>query len=356
MTKIIIAVVGGTLLISAVMIFGFSGQNQKESGRVEISQPEYDFGAISMAAGKISRIFEVKNIGEKTFKATSEIIPQYVRRAKRSEYQAEIRQNMFQLAASEFNSPHPEKPDTLPRLELLENPNDLQTGLLTAMVYPYGNISWKNLKNKISRLSGQKKDTLIKTFFGERKNRRDRPGRGLETGYPLTFDLVTNWGVYKDLMRHRMNTQLRQLFTTEIGFEIPEDLISAGFRDKVQECVDQADLLFKLIAKEDPILAQYAVLHGHYIRWSLGINAREAFHLLELRTVAQGHWQYRRAAQEMHKLILKRLPWLGEAMKFVDHKDYFWSRADSEARQRAAEDVLDKKIETDTLDKMTPIT
>ena len=144
-------------------------------------------------------------------------------------------------------------------------------------------------------------------------------------------------------MRHRMNTQQRQLFTTQIGFEIPEEIKLAGFETKVLECINKTNGLYEQIAGANPVLAQYAVLHGHFVRWSLGMNDREAMHLTELRSTPQGHPQYRRIAQKIHELITARSPWRGEAMKFVDYNDYYWSRADSEARQRVKEKKLDEK-------------
>jgi hypothetical protein len=97
------------------------------------------------------------------------------------------------------------------------------------------------------------------------------------------------------------------------------------------------------MAEENPELAQYAVLHGNYVRWTMGLNDRAAMHLIELRTTPQGHPQYRKVGQMMHQEILKVSKWRGEAMKFVDYGDYYWSRADSEAKQRVKEAELDKK-------------
>ena len=289
-----------------------------------------------------SDIPEVAKIAEKALKAAGEVIPQYVRRAKRSEYQAGVKKNMFELAKKLFGSIRPEIPDTLPAVALAEA-TSTDTATVAAMLFPFTNLSLTTLRAKIEKFSESTKTEIIKTYIGDRKTRRDRPGRALEDGYPYTFGLVTNWSVYKDLMRHRMNTQQRQLFTTQIGFEIPEEIKLAGFETKVLECINKTNGLYEQIAGANPVLAQYAVLHGHFVRWSLGMNDREAMHLTELRSTPQGHPQYRRIAQKIHELITARSPWRGEAMKFVDYNDYYWSRADSEARQRVKEKKLDEK-------------
>ncbi len=310
---------------------------------------------------------EAQEIGKKTHAALAEVIPQYVRRAKRNEYEAENIREMFKLTAELFGDVEPEKPKTLPSYWLLDqgenyiarhleaqkiNPENIREliqkasdiDMIIAMLYPYTGFSMKTLRSKVEGMNDQQKRKVIDTYVHTRANRRDRPGRALEDGYPYTFDLVTNWGVYKDLMRHRINTQQRQLFTTKIGFYLPEELEAAGLKEKALECVTRAEKLFDAIAQQDRQLAQYAVLHGHYCRWSIGFNDREAMHMLELRSTPQGHPNYRIAAQEMHKLIANRSPWRAEIMKFVDHNDYYWSRADSEAKQRVKENELDEKF------------
>jgi hypothetical protein len=71
------------------------------------------------------------------------------------------------------------------------------------------------------------------------------------------------------------------------------------------------------------------------------MNDRALQHMIELRTTPQGHPSYRRACQAMHRAIEARSPWRAGVMRFADHADHFWSRADSEARQRQKEAALD---------------
>jgi len=291
-----------------------------------------------------SDIDEVKTLAQKTFDATSQIIPQYVRRAKKNEYLKAIDHDMYQIARTVFDAETPEVPDKTPDFVLADKRVSEMDSMVAVMIYPYTNISLTAIRERVKKLSAREKSEIIKNYVGDRKTRRDRPGRALEDGYTYTFDLVTNWGVYKDLMRHRMNTQVRQLFTTKLGFDMPQELKLAGFEDKAKAVVEASDKLFDLMHKVSPELAQYAVLHGSFTRWVLGMNDREAMHLLELRSTPQGHPQYRYAAQEIHKLIKKRAPWKAAMMKFVDYGDYYWSRADSEARQRVKERKFEESL------------
>lgn len=289
-----------------------------------------------------SDIPEAQEIGQKALAATSQVIRQYVRRARRNEYIVKNRTAMRQLAAELFSDAQ-DAPQALPQVDLQDEKIDRDVATIAAMLFPYSRLSLRTLRAKVAAMPEDVRQRVIAAYIGDRQARRDRPGRALEDGYPYTFDLVTNWGVYKDLMRHRMNTQQRQLFTTKLGFDAPQELIDAGFMDKAQACVDKADALFDLIVTVNPELAQYAVLHGHGARWSLGANDRELLHLTELRSTPQGHPQYRKVAQLLHRAIAARSAWRGSAMKFVDYGDYFWSRADSEAKQRVKEMQLEDK-------------
>src|SRR5690606_28066968 len=140
----------------------------------------------------------------------------------------------------------------------------------------------------------ERRKGIVEAYVGDRVTRRDRPGRAFEAGYPYTFDMVTDFGTYKDLERHRMTTQLRQKFSPELGFAMPEDLIEAGYADRVQECHDLALALYRRMLPDLPEEASYATLHGSKVRWVIGFNDREAHHLIELRTTPQGHASYRR--------------------------------------------------------------
>ncbi len=296
-------------------------------------------------------------------KALDQTIPQYVKRAKRRSYNAEINREMYKLAHELFTGFKREEATSEAKYrlmdrgepviaELIKNGVEVSNALneaadislLATALYPYTDLSLNQIRLIISKYSLEARDRVWNTYMGNRETRRNRPGRALEDGYYYTFDLITNFGVYKDLERHRMNTQQRQLFTTKLGYSIPQEIELIGATEKLVECFQKADELFDAIKKEDSTMAQYAVLHGHNVRWMLGINDRALMHMLELRSTPQGHPQYRVAAQEMHKLVMQRDKRRGEAMKFVDYNDYYWSRADSEAKQRSKESKLEDLI------------
>lgn len=311
-----------------------------------------------------SPIDEVRDLAAKTQEQLAKIIPRYVQRAKPNAYAMATRADMATLASVLFAGVAPGEGDEVDLLDrggaailkaltdgVVMHPDAVERAILdeednlmmAQMLYPYLTHSLRQIRAIVRDLPADKKELIRATYLGDRKTRRDRPGRALESGYPYTFDLITDFGTYKDLERHRMMTQQRQRFTPTLGFNMPEDLVRAGFEDKAQACVRKAVALYELLCADHPEAASYATLHGSRVRWTTGTNDRAEMHLIELRTTPQGHPSYRRICQLRHKAITARSAWRGEAMKFADHGEYFWSRADSEAKQRVKEAALETK-------------
>ncbi|MFA6604258.1 MAG: FAD-dependent thymidylate synthase [Patescibacteria group bacterium] len=307
---------------------------------------------------------EARRLAESAQRELDQIMPRYVKRAKRQEYAVNNRERMKKLAAEMFVgiAPIEEPPVTLVdrgedamaaklggelamsadalRGALRDEEDDL---LLSCMLYQFTVHPLRQIRDIVRQLKPEQKQRLIEAYVGARQTRRDRPGRAFEAGYPYTFDLATDFGTYKDLMRHRMTTQLRQKFTPLHGFVMPPDLEAAGFANQAKLCSEKAAELYNRLTPDFPEQASYATLHGSKVRFIMGLNDREASHLIELRTTPQGHPSYRKVCQEMHKAIAARSPWRAAVIRFADHNDYFWSRAASEARQRSEERELDKR-------------
>jgi thymidylate synthase ThyX len=284
---------------------------------------------------------EVSTIGLDLFRELTKIIPKYVHRAQPKKYNMAIDSEMRKLANQIFSSI---EVDDSEKVTLV--PIELRNGeeyLIASMLYGYTKHPLKQIHRLVRNFDRETRELIKKTYVGQRQTRRDRPGRALESGYTYTFDLFADYGTYKDLMRHRMNTQIRQTFSPEHGIIIPQDLVDAGFEKQVLECQKRVLDLYQTLHGELGDVASYVTLHGNRVRWLMGFNDREAMHMLELRTTKQGHPQYRKLCQEMHIEIAQADPWRASIMNFVDHNSYDSARGDSEARQRQKEHLLDEK-------------
>ena len=283
---------------------------------------------------------EMHKLAEEAHQELNHVMPRYVERAAANTYQVDIRSNMRRLGAQLCPTDSPLVRGGH-RIELLPEA-DLATSTLAQMLFSYTELSTTQLRETVRELTPEQRTNLIKTYHGQRDNRRQRPGRALEDGYPIKFELQADFGIYRDLHRHRMLTQERQLLSTRLGFvEIPAAFDAIGERAAVEHCIELSRNLYEEIRKVLGVdYAQYAVLFGFNLRWTMGMNLREAMHLLELRTIKQGHPSYRQVAQEMHRQLATRYPEFAAEMKFVDYNDYTSARADSEAYQRQKEAQL----------------
>jgi hypothetical protein len=154
-------------------------------------------------------------------------------------------------------------------------------------------VPYNKIVSDVKKMSKIKKQEIISTFTKLRKNRRHRPPRAFElTQY--TFDLINNFGMFRDFHRHRALTLERQLLTTDHRYSIPKEIKLLGMEKDFKDCMYQTKQVFEKIRKINPEQAQYVVNFAYNYPYFMHFNLREACHLIELRTVPQGHIDYRR--------------------------------------------------------------
>lgn len=212
--------------------------------------------------------------------------------------------------------------------------------LVPDMLYEHSNLPLKQIENEVADWSYEKKLEIFEAYIGERLNRRHKPGRALEKAH-YSWDLVCDYGIFRDLQRHRMVDDLEwQELTPRYGYDMPKLVEDAGLVDDFERCFEISLKLHSLLQANGYALeAQYATLLGHKMRWKITYNAREAFHLHELRTSPQGHPGYRKLVQQMHEKLSEVHPLLGEAMKFVNQGE------DAELTRLAAERYTQFKLQ-----------
>src|SRR5204862_3603944 len=170
---------------------------------------------------------------------------------------------------------------------------------------------------------------ILAAYVGDRGNRRHKPGRAFErTSY--RFDVACDYGAFRDLQRHRLLTLEWQQLSTGLGFETPTEVEASGAGHDWTRVMEDGEALHAALLEAGlGPAAQYAVPMAFRVRFYMDMNAREAMHLIELRTTPQGHPAYRRVAQEMHRLIAEQAghPAIAEAMRCVDHSTAELERA-----------------------------
>ncbi len=220
-----------------------------------------------------------------------------------------------------------------PEVTLLDFDPDGEEKVLAAACFAHLRCSEHEATVRVRRLNHDDKVALLRAYVGERRNRRHRPGRAFErTDY--RFELVTDYGAFRDLQRHRMLTIEWQRLGVALGYDMPAIVDEAGLGADYHDAISRAEALYRTLLPEFPEQASYAVALAHRIRYVMQCNAREAMHLIELRSGAQGHPAYRRVAQQMHRAIAEVAGHraIADAMSFVDQGSTDLERLESERR------------------------
>lgn len=190
----------------------------------------------------------------------------------------------------------------VPEVTLIEFDPDGEDKLVAAAVYSHSHLPEGQIRARVERLSTEEKSEILRAYIGERENRRHKPGRAFER-IDYRFDILSDYGAFRDLQRHRMLTIEWQPLTPYHGYAKPELVEAAGCGEMFDEVMDRSASLYDAVVAEYPQQAAYAVSMAYRIRYVMQFNAREAMHMLELRSSPQGHPSYRRVALEMHRQI-----------------------------------------------------
>jgi thymidylate synthase ThyX len=223
--------------------------------------------------------------------------------------------------------------DPVPEVTLVDFDPEGEDKLLAAICYPHSRLSDAQLLDRVRRLSTDERVALLRAYVGDRDNRRHRPGRAFErTDY--RFDVLSDYGAFRDLQRHRLLTIEWQRLTPNHGYSRPELIDESGMGTVFDDAMARSADLHDLLAPDFPEQAAYAVSMAYRLRYVMQFNAREAMHLIELRSSPQGHPAYRRVVLEMHRLIAEQAGHraVAAAMTHVAHEAPELERLEAERR------------------------
>jgi thymidylate synthase ThyX len=208
------------------------------------------------------------------------------------------------------------------KVTLVDYDPDGEVKAIAAMLYSASHLPETVIEDQVRAMSVDDRIAVVRAYVGERGNRRHKPGRALErTSY--RFDVLSDYGAFRDLQRHRLLTIEWQDLSPRHGFVRPESVADAGAMEQFDAAMATSAELHRLVAERFPAQASYAVALAYRVRYVMQMNAREAMHLIELRSAPQGHPSYRVVAQDMHHLIAEGAGHraIAEMMRFVDHDE-----------------------------------
>jgi thymidylate synthase ThyX len=255
------------------------------------------------------------------------LIPSFVKRSAPSLWKEDLLAGAAAAAARIV----PAGPPSVSPVTLVDFDRDAEEKVLAALLYPHGDRPLAEVRSRVAALAPAERAALLSSLASGRKNRRDKPPRALEEA-SYSFDLVGNLGIYRDLHRHRLLSQERQPFSTAHGYDTPPEIVEAGHGPLFEECMARAHELHEAVKKDHPAEAAYVVPFAYRVRWYVTMNLREAVHFCELRSMPQGHPDYRRVVQEIWRRIEEVHPGLAAWGGFVNRDAYRLGRLQSEMR------------------------
>jgi thymidylate synthase ThyX len=279
---------------------------------------------------------EIQDLGKKSFEELSKAIPSFVRRAEQnhkynktfSEFQEQMQSELKSLS-SRF-TPSLDKMD-MRGVRLVQYESDAPAKVAAALMFACSKTGLHELQEQCRCLSDEELGRILDAASNYRENRRHKSPRALEHAY-YTFEIVADFGAYRDLQRHRILTQERQLLSCDLGYFIPPEIKDTEMEKQYCLAMDEAKEVYQNIAAELPEEAQYVVPMGYHIHWYFHVNLRALQWICELRSAAAGHANYRFIAQELAKQVCQVHPQFERFFKFVDYEGYELGRLGQEIR------------------------
>lgn len=279
---------------------------------------------------------ELQDVGRQSHEELAKVIPSFVRRCESHHHHHEGYVQFYasmQEQLENISTHHRLAPvETKPGVRLLNYDSDADTKVAAALLFAHGKSSLSDLETYCRGLSKEEIAKIFDAASSMRENRRHKSPRALEHAF-FTFEIIGDFGSYRDLHRHRMLTQERQLLSTEHGYFIPPEVIDTPMEKEYRRAMESAHEVYQAIAGELPEEAQYVVPMAYNVRWYFHVNLRSLQWLCELRSGAAGHANYRHIAQEMAKQVIEAIPQFESFFKFVDYDGYELGRIAQEQRK-----------------------
>jgi thymidylate synthase ThyX len=263
---------------------------------------------------------EIQRLGAMLKTEALHVMPTLLKYAQYNAYMAETDTAIRDAANTLFEHATPQDSASV---TLLQAPDDPETKLVAAILYGYSEHPWAQILSHVQAMSDTQRAQVIDDYL-QRRGPHDQPLRALEH-LTYTFEILLDYGAYRDIHRHRMATQTRQLPSPEHGYSLPEELAAYGCDSVFEACMEQAAAAYRQLAATHPHLAPYLLPLAYRCRVLITWNLREIHHFVQLRSAKQGHTSYRRVAQEVYHRLASRHPLLARYIR-VDLQDYALGR------------------------------
>ena len=279
---------------------------------------------------------EIRWAARRAQEELNHIVPSFLRRLEKEtahEYQEYLAERGKRLEPYVLDALKPlVTAETKPEVRLVEYDPDGENKVIAAMLYmaPHNHRAWNETLACVRGMSMDEKRRVLSAYLKGRNARWQKIGRAFENVY-VRFEITMNIGGWRDLHRHRMLTHMRQDFSCFHGYDMPREIVEAGLANEFASAIQPIGEVFHAIHAHDSYLAQYAVTLSHRLRFMQWQNLRSLSWTTELRTIPEGHPDYRHIEQEKFRLIEKIYPLIAECL-LVNLGEYDFARRGQEER------------------------
>lgn len=266
-----------------------------------INARNLEYGIVKLMSHPLD---EMKEIGEELKEAALKVTPTLIKYTKPNEYIIETLKSLREKSIK-INEIKNEEGAVL-----VEYDSDAEDKLVASILYRFSHAPYKEVKEKVKSMSKEEKEKVIDESL-KRLGKFDRPLREFEN-VVYVFDVLMDYGAFRDVQRHRMCTQTNQVFSISHGFDVPGEVKEAGMENDFVLCMNTAKEVYDAISKELPDEAAYIIPMAYKKRLLMTMNLRELFHFIKLRSTKHGHESYRKIAWDMYDSIAKVHPFIAK--------------------------------------------
>lgn len=277
-----------------------------------------------------SELNELKETGLQAFTQLEKVVPAFIRRSETS-HRNQVAMKKYVESIKRTKKAYIQVSDQEKgsRVNLVGFDPTANLAVATALCFEESSSEMDDIAEHFIHFSTEDYKNFFQEFTKDRTNRRHKSPRSLEAA-EFMFEIVGDFGMYRDLQRHRTLTQERQRLTCDLGYFIPEEILGTEFEGRYRSAMDLAKKTYDYLAEDFREEAQYVVPMAYNIRWYFKVNLRALQWICELRSMPQGHENYRRVAQQMAREVCRVFPEFECFFGFVDFEEYPLGRLQQE--------------------------
>jgi thymidylate synthase ThyX len=278
---------------------------------------------------------EFRIVGEKIRAEAEKEVPTLLAHAKPKDYLQSTHERLEALSKSRTRL-EPINPEEVPQpsrinVRLISCPDDVDARLLASLIYEHSSEPWDVLHARMMSLDAEARAETYEQVL-EKRGSWDAMPEGFEGAGLFDFEILMDFGAFRDIARHRKGFQQQQRLTTEHGFVVPELFEEAGLAPRYTAVMQSVAAKKRQLRECFPHAASYVIPFAFLQRVRVQFDVRQMAYFCELRSAPEGHFSYREVAIRMGKILRERAPLYSRWIQVCEER-VFLGRVESEQQR-----------------------